>query len=495
MRRLARFTISLLMVSCFAGVSNATITLVQHIGITYSHVSNPQSLALAGSTTAGNVVVAMCGQFDNGGGNIPVLFAGSAPAANFTEVTTISDSSTFRMSVAVYPNIPGGAMTVSCDSTSASFFTIILAEYSGVDPEFPVDVFNQAYSASGNSKSAGAITTTQAHEAILAFYYDDHIPGANFSATIGSGFTIQEQASTFGSNTQAGFADKIVSTIQTGLNPAWSDGTWAGDGVTLAIVSLREAFSTPPPIAIAQENIGDASGASVAVAFGSNNTAGNLIFVSCYGAQASVPTLSIGDSRNAYTPIGNVNAGSNTAVYWWYAKNIGAGANTVTCSSSLASTSLQLSILEYRGLDPTAPLDQHSAFACTIGNCGTGLLLAQPGAITTTSPNEIILFAYFTQVASGGTSMGPPNYIFRQYAQSGVTLHDFALSDQYLTATGTFNPYAFTHSQAVFYMLSASFVQGPPAPTKIRHETQVVKIPEYHPIESDPILTAYKGHP
>lgn len=463
---IARFLKILLLILVFVPGASATITLVQHKSQTQSLISNPSSLAFTSTTTAGNTVLAWCGQFDNGGGSIPVIFAGtgSPPLANFTEIETISDSSTFRSSLAVFANIPGGSMTVTCDNSNGSYFTLIIAEYSGVDPYYPVDVFNQAYSASGSTKNAGAITTTQANEVIAAFYYDDHIPGSNFSATIGSGFTIEEQAATFGSNTQGGFADKVVSSIQTGLNPTWSDGTWAGDGVTLAVVALRGAFSAVPQVSIYQSTGNTASGTSVAKLYTSANLAGDLSLVMCEGQQSGPPTLSIADSRgNSYTQIDSVTNAVNETMTWWYAPSIAGGSNTVTCTSNVSSTALHLGIVEYKGITGSSPLDQHQARFCS--PCGTGLASNAPTAITTTSAKEILVF--FGDASTSptfGASMGPPNYKIQFFdVDTSVTNDSFILADQYVTATGTYQPYSFVHSQAGFASLSASFIAAPPS--------------------------------
>jgi hypothetical protein len=63
----------------------------------------------------------------------------------------------------------------------------------------------------------------------------------------------------------------------------------------------------------------------------------------CYGAQASVPSLSIADLRgNIYTPINTANNAVNSAVSWWYAKNIGGGAAGVASRVTLDSKRMKV---------------------------------------------------------------------------------------------------------------------------------------------------------
>lgn len=456
----------------FAAPANATITLVQHNSVTVSSTASPVSLAVTSPLGNGNALFVSCGEFDNGGGNIPVIHDGLG--SHFLAVTNIGDGATFRHGVYVYANTLPGASTIICSSTSATFFTIMYGEYSGVDTRYPVDTqaVNQAYSASGNSKAAGAITTLQANEVLIAAYYDDHIPaGVNFTATIGSGFTIREQSNTFGTNTQGGYADLIVSSIQTGLNPAWSDGTWAADGVTLIIFGLREAFSTAPGIIIDQTASNSASNTFVAKAYTSSTGAGHLSYAICYGAHAGAFTLTITDTNGAYTVIDTLGGTSETAVSA-YQKNIPGGANTVTCTSSQSGTGLNLAIIELQGLSATAPLDQHSAATCLIGNCGTGLLLAQAPAITTTSFPQLVLFTEAVQTAANANDdIGPANFLtFMDTGFDAVTGRTIYGASEYEgTATGTFRPYSFSISQTTYFLFLASFIQGPPAPSHRNH--------------------------
>jgi len=459
----------------FVSRADAAITLVQHRSVTVSFTSISASLAFSSNTTAGNLIIASCGEFDNRGTNVPVLKDGVGIHSG--AITDIGDASTFHHAVSVYSNIAGGASTITCTSELASFFTIIIAEYSGLDPRYPVDVFNQAYSASGSSKSAGAITTVQADEVICAFYYDDHIPGGvNYTATIGSGFTIQEQSGTFGSNTQGGFADLIVSSLQTGLNPSWSNGTWALDGVTLIIVGLQQSFSTVPNVRLAQAaQVGTTAGAvNYPLAFGSGNTAGNFIVAGCVVNLISFPaTLSFTDSNsNTYTTIDTLNNGVNQTVLWAYAKNIAGGANTVTCHSTISGDGSVL-LGEYRGLTTGSALDQHTALLTAVPS---GRTLAT--AITTTSSKEIVVLFqvrfYSGNAPTAIDNIGSSNYKTETAFTSSINLQPY-LTDLYVTTTGTYQPYSVSYAASPVYQFLASFIQAPATTGTKKIRSQVIR--------------------
>jgi hypothetical protein len=128
-------------------------------------------------------------------------------------------------------------------------------------------------------------------------------------------------------------------------------------------VKLGTGAPPPPPaIAFVQANTGPATiqslNSSVAVAYGSAQTAGNLNIVVVGWGDTTSSVSSVTDSRgNVYTrAVGpTTNTGIQQSIY--YAKNIAAGSNTVTVAFSPAASYPDVRVLEYSGLDPTSPLD------------------------------------------------------------------------------------------------------------------------------------------
>jgi hypothetical protein len=465
--------------------ANAVVTLVQHRSVTYDAVGAgvPQTLAFSSNTTAGNFILVSCGMFDNRGGSVPMMYDSSGHHA--TNVNFAADASTFSQGLGAFANIAGGPTTIDCVSINSTVYAIIIAEYSGVDTRYPIDVFNQLYSASGTSKSAGAITTTQANEALCAFYYDDHIGAGIGAVTPPTGFTKNEES--VGPHTQSGFADEIVSSIQTSINPSWSNASWSGDGVTLLIVSLHSAFSTASGIALTPNAV-NATGTTASETV--TNSSGDTMLVACLGQQSSAPSLSIADTQaNSFTSLGTLNDGAANTASWWTVANVSAGSDTVTCTSSLTGSHFNLVVINYHGL-AAASLDQHiTAYSAVAGSIATP---AQTAAITTTSAKEIVVLLQFANATGTGVSnVGTGNYGERFFFPGSTTAFDAYLNDQYFTNIGTYRPYAYGESQSQYFQLLISFVQGAPGRAS-RHQVQVVDY--YHapnlPFHPDPLIFA-----
>jgi len=116
---------------------------------------------------------------------------------------------------------------------------------------------------------------------------------------------------------------------------------------------------------------------SSALAFPSNNTAGNFIAV-IIRAGKSGQVLNVSDSHaNTYKQAVLLNMtldGETSAIY--YAENIAAGANTVTVSDNISAGTLRFSIMEYSGVALSSSLDNATAAE------GTGTAPSTPNAPT-----------------------------------------------------------------------------------------------------------------
>jgi hypothetical protein len=130
-----------------------------------------------------------------------------------------------------------------------------------------------------------------------------------------------------------------------------------------------------------------ASNSAVVVAYPATQTAGDLNVVAVGWGDTTSSVSSVTDSRgNVYTrALGpTTTTGLSQSIY--YAKNIAAGSNTVTVTFNQAAAYPDVRILEYSGLDTSAPLD---VTAAAVGS-GTS---ANSGSATTTSANELIFGA------------------------------------------------------------------------------------------------------
>ena len=115
----------------------------------------------------------------------------------------------------------------------------------------------------------------------------------------------------------------------------------------------------------------------------------DLILVFSHWDSTAV-TASVSDNGgNAYTALGPaVNIGSNNWVQAWYAKNITGTPSGFSATYSAKTTSISLvDVVEYSGLDTSAPLDV-ATYKATAGT-GAAMTSTTPG--TSTSSYELIV--------------------------------------------------------------------------------------------------------
>lgn len=162
----------------------------------------------------------------------------------------------------------------------------------------------------------------------------------------------------------------------------------------LILTILFLIFSSPAWAAVAhvQTPAGGADcGAGVSTcqkAFGSNNTAGNFLVVHCrYGATGRTVTITdtvgntyVGNASSVNSS--NVTDGATENIQWTIAPAI-AGANTITCTVSGATSTMRLIISEFSGVGSGNPKDQSTATSST----GT---TPASGSITPTENGELL---------------------------------------------------------------------------------------------------------
>ncbi|MET9268088.1 PQQ-dependent sugar dehydrogenase [Kribbella sp. NPDC003557] len=169
--------------------------------------------------------------------------------------------------------------------------------------------------------------------------------------------------------------------------------------LTLALAAVGLVATSSPAVAATPAHVQSrakevSTGTVNSLAFSAANTGGNLIVVYLIWNTSASVTMS--DSRgNAYAAVAPVTRWNNNT--WssqvFYAKNIGAGANTVRATFSAAITAwADMYIHEYSGLDKANPLDVSSAAVGTTSAMNSG-------TATTTNASDLI----FGAGASAGT--------------------------------------------------------------------------------------------
>ena len=198
------------------------------------------------------------------------------------------------------------------------------------------------------------------------------------------------------------------------------------------------------------------SGSSLAVAYPSAQTAGNLNIVVVGWNDTTSTVSSVTDSRgNTYTRAVGPTAGTALSQSIYYAKNIAAGSNTVTVVFNTTAAYPDVRVLEYSGADLTNPLD------VTARASGTGLT-GNSGAATTTSANELVFGAGMTFDIYNAAGSGFTNRVITNFG-------DIA-EDRSVTAAGSYSATGAMRASAPWVMQMATFRasgQGSsnPAPT------------------------------
>jgi hypothetical protein len=202
--------------------------------------------------------------------------------------------------------------------------------------------------------------------------------------------------------------------------------TWNTNGVsngahTLTAVARDTAnlTTTSAPVPITVSNTGGTANirfiqanyavpqtpqSTVTVTYPAAQTAGNLNVVVVGWADSTTNLTSVSDSRgNPYVlAVGPTVVSGSSSQAIFYAKNIvaaGVGGNTVTVRFSTAAQFPDIRILEYAGLDITAPM---VAIAASSGNSA----LSSSGSLTTTPPNVLLLAANIVQTVTSGPGAG-----------------------------------------------------------------------------------------
>lgn len=217
------------------------------------------------------------------------------------------------------------------------------------------------------------------------------------------------------------------------------------------IMTIYQDFGTQGSAAYVQSKSCSSSATSNACAFNSNITAGNMIIVGCI-VRVGTDTMGISDSKgNVYSAVGTSISGNSpvTRTNVFYAKNVVAGATTVTCTdTSGLATWVQQSIHEYSGIDTSSPLDVTSSSA-PVATASTTTIVT--GNATTTAVNDL-MFAFASQINSAVLNQNGTlreNYVNNVYmtSQDAIIASASVYQSSWTIASG---PTSFMAIQAAF---------------------------------------------
>jgi galactose oxidase-like protein/Big-like domain-containing protein len=202
------------------------------------------------------------------------------------------------------------------------------------------------------------------------------------------------------------------------------------------------------PITFVQANAStnDAAAATIAQAFPTANTAGNLIVVAVSWSDNPAPSMRATDTLgNTYSIATNdFDPGNRQGLAILYAPNIRAGANTVTVTLGITGGYRRIIVSEYSGIVTTSPLDAAAANRAT----GTTTANAITSTTATTTANGDLIFGVVMDDSGNfGTITAGTGFTVR------ATLNgmDLASEDK---IQGTAGPVAatFTFSRADVYL-------------------------------------------
>jgi hypothetical protein len=229
------------------------------------------------------------------------------------------------------------------------------------------------------------------------------------------------------------------------------------DGQTATrAAAFTYAASTPPPAAIRWVQTSNGGRDATSATFAAPQTAGGLNVVVVGWADASTTITAVTDTRgNTYAvavPMATTATTPSLRQAIYYARNIAAGANTVTVAFSATPSYPDLRISEYAGLDATSPLDVTASATGT--NAGAAV---SSGAATTTSPNELVVGAGMTSWSFTGA--GP------SFTQRVITGDGNLAEDRIVNAAGSYAASGVLSGESqdwIFQM--ATFRAGAPPP-------------------------------
>lgn len=196
------------------------------------------------------------------------------------------------------------------------------------------------------------------------------------------------------------------------------------------------------------------NGTSVAVAFGANVSANNLLLALLFGYANSNASASVSDTRgNTWTRIGSIVTGGDGSLYLdaFYCIANGAGADTVTYNAA-GSSYMSLIIAEYSGIATTSPLD--------VAGSSTGSSTSPSTSITTTNANDLIIGWVTSMAGSTVTITSGSGYTMRQEYEDAATYMHAHLEDKSVSATGAQTVNATLGSSLQWIMRGAAFKES-----------------------------------
>ena len=389
-----------------AGAVTATVTVGGQSGSLaggFTYVGSPTPTVAGVSpnsgTTAGGTAVTITGTSFAAGAS--VMFGGTAATnvamVSATQITaTTPAGSAGAVTVTVTVNGQSGSLVNGFTYTSPASPPTV----TGVSPNSGTTAGGTAVTITGTDFAAGATVTFGGTAATNVAV----VNGTEITAT-----------------TPAGSAGAVTVTA---TNPGAQSGSLANGFTyvvvaTTAITYVQGNYATP-----------QTAQTTVNVAYTAAQAVGDLnVVVAGWNDSTAVVSAVTDSSGNTYTrAVGPTVQSGYASQSIYYAKNIAsaaAGANSVTVTFASAATAPDIRILEYKGADPSNPVD---VTAATSGNSAS----TSSGSVTTTNPTDLIFGANLVQTSVTGPGSG--------FTKRLLTTPDSDIAeDEMVTATGSYS--------------------------------------------------------
>jgi hypothetical protein len=245
-----------------------------------------------------------------------------------------------------------GANTVT-SVTGTTQSRLVIAEY---NDNIPVGGLDQKIHAngSGSSINTGSVVTSSAKELLLCYGQNLTDNSATYTGT--GGFTNRQNFfAVFLEDRNVSYTVGVAGTCTISSAPSWSAG----------LATFKITAVPPSPAVVQTINPGfGTSGLSLAMAFGSNNTLGNLLLVQVRFAAGNSGPFTCTDSQgNTYvTAYSVLFSGSTQRFCSFYCLGCKAGANTITVAQG-ASNFIRPVAMEVSGVPSSSVVEGTSVFA------------------------------------------------------------------------------------------------------------------------------------
>jgi len=456
-----------------AGTNFAAGATVTFGGTAATNVAVVNSTTITATTPAGSagaVAVAVTVSGQNGSLASGFTYVGSVLASpTVTSVSPNSGTTAGGTAVTITgTNFAAGA-TVMCGGTAATNVALISAtQIAATTPAGSAGAVTVTVTVNGQSgslvngftytspASPPTVTSVSPNSGTTAGGTSVTITGTNFAAgaTVTFGGTaatnvVAVSGTEITATTPAGSAGAVTATV---TNPGAQSGSLTNGFTyvavaTTAITYVQGNYATP-----------QTPQTTVNVAYTAAQAASDLnVVVVGWNDSTAVVSAVTDSSGNTYIrAVGPTVQSGYASQSIYYAKNIAAaaGANSVTVTFASAATAPDIRVLEYKGADPSNPVD---VTAASSGNSAS----TSSGSATTTNATDLIFGANLVQTSVTGPGSG--------FTKRLLTTPDSDIAeDEMVTATGSYSATAPVTPSGEWIMQMVAFrtpsgVTTPPA--------------------------------